>query len=450
MASVLTLFYNNPMQSGSSAGVLDLSQPTASTSTTGWTVGTLSPTLYSRMSFANKLTSTAFHSTPVELGGAPSATAGLLAADCWRLSAATSGTFSAGTWYSALSCLATTTGGSQDGNGRWRLWRSSSVCTNESGATFNFEIGGVNYGSGGSLSAVSANMGLYTCIFSASKLSVPGVGQVMYSSGTALPVSAPFVVTLPMLNRLVSIATCSSGGANTITLDSLETNTADQLSGMCITVQYRDGTYQDNVIQKYSAARVATVYNSWASVPVSGMTYWLQPGGAQAWSTSTVSGIAAGTYSGAPVGAANFAPGVYSRVSVSVRDSGIAPTSFQLANYSGVSVEVKSGGIQTSSVGVGNYSGVSVEITTKGIGTNSITSGTYSGVTLGANPVGDKTLYSINSIVPGSYSGVSVEVKTGGIQTASVGKGAYSGVSLEVTTGGIQVASVDRKSTRLN
>src|SRR2546430_10397287 len=127
MASVLTLFYNNPMQSGSSAGVLDLSQPTASTSTTGWTVGTLSPTLYSRMSFANKLTSTAFHRTPVEHGVAPSETAGLLAADCWLLSAATSGTFSAGTWYSALSCLATTTGGSQDGNGRWRLWRSSSV-----------------------------------------------------------------------------------------------------------------------------------------------------------------------------------------------------------------------------------------------------------------------------------------------------------------------------------
>src|SRR2546430_7007240 len=334
------------------------------------------------------------------------------------------------------------------------LWcvqsNGTSACTNESGATFNFEIGGVYYGSGGSLSAVSANMGLYTCIFSASKLSVPGVGQVMYSSGTAPPVSAPFVVTLPMLNRLVSIATCSSGGANTITLDSLETNTADQLSGMCITVQYRDGTYQDNVIQKYSAARVATVYNSWASNPASGMTDWLQPGGAQAWSTSTVSGIAAGTYSGVSVGAGNFAPGVYSGVSVSVRDSGIAPTSFQLANYSGVSVEVKSGGIQTSSVGVGNYSGVSVEITTKGIGTNSITSGTYSGVTLGANPVGDKTLYSINSIVPGSYSGVSVEVKTGGIQTASVGKGAYSGVSLEVTTGGIQVASVDRKSTRLN
>src|SRR2546429_6444419 len=105
------------------------------------------------------------------------------------------------------------------------LWcvqsNGTSACTNESGATFNFEIGGVYYGSGGSLSAVSANMGLYTCIFNASKVCVPGVGLVMYSSGTALPVSAPFVVTPPMVNRLESIATSSSGVADTITVIAL-------------------------------------------------------------------------------------------------------------------------------------------------------------------------------------------------------------------------------------
>lgn len=86
-------------------------------------------------------------------------------------------------------------------------------------------------------------------------------------------------------------------------------------------------------------------------------------------------------YSGATVGAGNFAPGVYSGVSFSVRDSGIATTSFQAGNYSGVSVEVKSGGIQTSSVGAGNYSGMSVEIKTGGIQTTSFGAGTYSSVT---------------------------------------------------------------------
>src|SRR5690349_9212720 len=77
-------------------------------------------------------------------------------------------------------------------------------------------------------------------------------------------------------------------------------------------------------------------------------------------------------YSGATVGAGNFAPGVYSGVSFSVRDSGIATTSFQAGSYSGVSVEVKTGGIQTTSIGKGAYSGVSVEVTTGGIQTVSV------------------------------------------------------------------------------
>src|SRR2546428_2032263 len=274
-------------------------------------------------------------------------------------------------------------------------WNGTSAATNESGRTFMFEIGGVFYGSGGSISAVSAVDGLYTCIFSASKISVTGVGQVMYSSSTALPVSAPFVVVPSMWNRILSTATCSAGAANTITLNSIETATADQFSGACITVQYRDGSYQDNVIKSYSAARVATCYNSWVSVPVSGMTYWLQPGGSQAWSCSTVSDIRPATYSGVSVGASNFAPGTYSGVSFSLRDGGIATTTFQAGNYSGVSVEVKSGGIQTTSIGAGNYSGVSIEVKTKGIGTNSIASASYSGVTV-----------EVSNIAAGSFSGV--------------------------------------------
>jgi hypothetical protein len=75
---------------------------------------------------------------------------------------------------------------------------TTSAATNESGRTFYFSIGGVNYGSGGSLSAVSEAMGMYTCNFSASKISVSGPGFVYYglptSSLTALAVSAPFMV----------------------------------------------------------------------------------------------------------------------------------------------------------------------------------------------------------------------------------------------------------------
>src|ERR1041385_2094981 len=67
-------------------------------------------------------------------------------------------------------------------------------------------------------------------------------------------------------------------------------------------------------------------------------------------------------YSGATVGAGNFAPGVYSGVSFSVRDSGIAPSSFQAGNYSGVSVEIKAKGIATSSIETANiYSSLTIQ-----------------------------------------------------------------------------------------
>jgi len=143
-------------------------------------------------------------------------------------------------------------------------------------------------------------------------------------------------------------------------------------------------------------------------------------------------------YSGATVGAGNFAPGVYSGVSFSVRDSGIATTSFQAVNYSGVSVEVKTGGIQTTSIGKGAYSGVSVEVTTGGIQTVSVGKGAYSGVSVEVTTGGIQVV----SIGKGNYSGVSHEILTGGIQTTSIGVGNYSGVSVEIKTRGIDTNSI--------
>lgn len=70
----------------------------------------------------------------------------------------------------------------------------TSAATNEGGRAFTFAIGGVFYGSGGSLSAVSASDGAYMANFSASKVSVLGHGMVLYSSNTALPWMTPFEV----------------------------------------------------------------------------------------------------------------------------------------------------------------------------------------------------------------------------------------------------------------
>ncbi len=65
----------------------------------------------------------------------------------------------------------------------------TSACTNESGRTFGFMIGGIDYGSGGSISVVSSVMGTYCCLFAASKVSALGQGIVYYggtsSSSTA-------------------------------------------------------------------------------------------------------------------------------------------------------------------------------------------------------------------------------------------------------------------------
>lgn len=143
-------------------------------------------------------------------------------------------------------------------------------------------------------------------------------------------------------------------------------------------------------------------------------------------------------YSGATIGAGDFKPGVYSGVSFSVRDSGIATTSYQAGSYSGVSFEVKTGGIQTTSIGKGAYSGVSIEVTTGGIQVVSMGKGNYSGISQEVLIGGIQP----SSVGAGNYSGMSVEIKTGGIQAASVGAGNYSGMSVEIKTKGIGTNSI--------
>lgn len=66
--------------------------------------------------------------------------------------------------------------------------------TSESGKTFTFAMGGVFYGSGGSLSAVSGVDGAYMACFAASKVSIKGHGMVLYSGSGVLPWMTPFEV----------------------------------------------------------------------------------------------------------------------------------------------------------------------------------------------------------------------------------------------------------------
>ncbi len=138
-ASVLTFFLNNPIQSGSSAGLLDLTQPATSTSTTGWIVGKIASGTFSRQSYNQKLPTTAFAGI-TQPSGAPITLAGHLAEDCWRTSNVTSGNFSAGTWYSSGSVIAVTIASSQAGALHFRAWHTPNV---DGTAAVEFTKGGM-------------------------------------------------------------------------------------------------------------------------------------------------------------------------------------------------------------------------------------------------------------------------------------------------------------------
>lgn len=125
MASILTLYCNNPEQSGSSAGLLTPTQPAASTSTTGWIQGTTAVGNYSRISFRAEKAAASFGAVAQPSGAPTGETGG--AQDCWRISTVTTGDFSAGTWYSSLSVIAVTSGGFQDGRALFRIWRSANA-----------------------------------------------------------------------------------------------------------------------------------------------------------------------------------------------------------------------------------------------------------------------------------------------------------------------------------
>src|SRR2546427_3148722 len=127
-ASVLTFFLNNPIQSGSSAGLLDTTAPPASTSTTGFTPGTISTTFsFATMQYNLEEGSAYFTGGgPGAPVGPPTQSAHSFAIDCWRTNSVYTGVFSAGTWYSSASVISVTAGLSGAGNLRWRIWRSSS------------------------------------------------------------------------------------------------------------------------------------------------------------------------------------------------------------------------------------------------------------------------------------------------------------------------------------
>lgn len=254
----------------------------------------------------------------------------------------------------------------------------TSACTNESGRTFFFELGGVDYGSGGSLSAISANAGLYTCNFAASKLSVTGQGSVYYSSGTALPARTPIEV---------------------VKIDSM--NSQDYGLAAFSVVTLAPGTHSNVTIKGVQNAIIADGTYSAVSVRV-------QAGDYGSITTFGVSKIAAASYSGVTVGIDNI----------------------KANSYSGVTVGI-------DNIKAGSYSGVSIDGVTRVNSSVTIANATYSAVTLRLDAVDYSSIVTVGvgKIAPATYSGVSVEVKTGGIQAASFGANAVDAAALATDAG---------------
>lgn len=168
--------------------------------------------------------------------------------------------------------------------------------TSESGNTFFFSIGGVDYGSGGSLSAVSAGGGQYTCNFATSKISVLGPGFVYYQSASALPSSTPIEVvpydsydSMRMgLFALPNAAPAAAGGLPTFGTGAGQLNLSSGSVGL-IAVAMSGVTIQG--LSNYSNATVAVatiVAGTYSGVTIDGATF-LSPAGERSAASSLLS-----------------------------------------------------------------------------------------------------------------------------------------------------------------
>lgn len=101
---------------------LETVDPGAEASTsTGWTVAKVAATNYSEMAGVIKRASTTFAATAL-----PNASPDLaILGDSMGTVAKLSGTFDAGVWAATFKVIAVTSGGDQDGNIRYRIWKSA-------------------------------------------------------------------------------------------------------------------------------------------------------------------------------------------------------------------------------------------------------------------------------------------------------------------------------------
>jgi hypothetical protein len=271
-----------------------------------------------------------------------------------------------------------------------RVSDGTSAATNESGRTFYFSIGGVDYGSGGSVSAISAAMGLYSFNFSASKISRLGSGYAYYglpnSSATALQTAVPFQVLPPpdYLESSLGASQLQAGSTTEIRLASGETTTDDWYNGWGVDVQYASGVWASNVISDYTGSnRSAKLKDTMAIITASGFTYRLRPSALDTdLSTVTIQGIS--NY--ANISNVTLAAGTHSDVTIQGVTRINSNVTLNANTHSGATIQGLSNYANISNVtlAAGTHSSVTIQGLSNYANISNVTlaAGTHSNVTI--------------------------------------------------------------------
>lgn len=223
----------------------------------------------------------------------------------------------------------------------------------------------------------------------------------------------------------------SLNGAAQISLGSVSVVSANagqygmQLSQSNVSTLGSLALYTDNVA--HFPQHVATVqvvnYN-----PMSIQSGVIIAGGSYSSTTVRLDLVA---YSGATVGAGNFAAGVYSGVSFSIRDSGIANTSFQETTYSRVTVQGVVNVDSGVSIRAGTHSSVTIQGLSNYANISSVTlnAGTHSGATV--QGVSNYANISNVTLHAGTHSDVTIQGVTLLNSTVTLRANVHSGATVE-------------------
>ena len=264
----------------------------------------------------------------------------------------------------------------------------TSAATNEAGGRPRMSVGALSmWTTANTLSAISANAGLYSLVLGASDISLAGQGVVGYSSSTALPTTTN--VEIVGYNPFTAYSTFTS--ADSVGLKA-QTHSGATVAGLVSDVSVRNGDY--------SAVTVRV------------------GGGAL---TSAVT-LAAGRYSNVTIGGVE-------RVESHVTIASGSYSSLTIAGVTRVNSNV--------TIADNDYSGVTVRVAGNIALTSAVTlaAGRYSNVTIG----GVERVESNVTIANADYSAVTVRtsdvtIAAGGIESGSFAPSAIDAVAVATDT----------------